>query len=109
MIVRVWHGWATPEKADAYVDLVKSEVIPGIFGKNIPGLRQFEIFRRDKDDGKEVEFMTIMQFDSLEAVKAFVGEDYDAAYLPARVQAALERFDLRAQHYELKAKHTVQG
>jgi len=44
-------------------------------------------------DKKEVEFMTIIQFDSLEAVKKFAGEDYEHAYVPAAAKKILKRYD----------------
>ncbi len=102
MISRVWHGWATPENADAYEVLLKAEVFSGILAKHVVGFRRIELFRRDL--GAEVEFMTIMWFTSLKAVKAFAGEDHEAAYVPARARAILSRFDDRSQHYEVRAQ-----
>jgi hypothetical protein len=37
-------------------------------------------------------------------VKAFAGEDYEAAYVPARARAILKRFDQRSRHYEVRAQ-----
>lgn len=99
-ITRIWHGYTTPERADDYEALLKAEVIKGIEGKNIPGFRQINVLRRAS--GHEVEFVTIMEFDSLDSVKAFVGEDYEEAYVPAEARAILSRFDERSQHYELR-------
>jgi len=90
-----------PENADAYEVLLKSEIFPGIFAKNVPGFERIELFRSDLDD--EVEFMTIMWFASWEAVKAFAGEDYGRAYVPTSVRALLARFDERSQQYEIRA------
>src|SRR5260370_25599644 len=100
MIVRVWHGWTAPESADRYEALLKSEIFPGILGKNIAGFIDIQLMRRDLT--AEVEFMTIMRFDSLHAVKAFIGEDHETAYVPAKARSILARFDLRAQHYEIR-------
>ncbi len=100
MIKRVWHGYTTPERADDYEALLKAEVIKGIEGKRIPGFRRIEVLRRALAD--EVEFVTIMEFETLDSVKAFVGEDYEAAYVPAEARAILKRFDARSQHYELR-------
>ncbi|HEX2136140.1 MAG TPA: antibiotic biosynthesis monooxygenase [Microvirga sp.] len=100
MIGRVWHGFTTPQHADAYEALLKTEVFPGILAKNVDGFRRIELFRRPA--GEEVEFMTVMWFASLEAVRAFAGEDYEAAYVPAKARALLARFDERAQHYEVR-------
>ena len=102
MIGRVWHGWTTPGNAEAYEALLKAEILPGIVGKTIAGLQRIELFRRDA--GNEVEFMTIMWFTSLEAVKAFAGEDHEASYVPASARRVLSRFDARSQHYEVRTQ-----
>ncbi len=102
MIGRVWHGWTTPDNALAYEALLETEVFPGILARQIEGFLRIELFRRDL--GAEIEFMTIMWFTSLEAVKAFAGEDHEAAYVPARARALLSRFDQRSQHYEVRAQ-----
>jgi antibiotic biosynthesis monooxygenase (ABM) superfamily enzyme len=100
MILRIWHGWTKPENADAYENLLKTEIFPGIAAKSIPGYRGIELLRRDAGD--EVEFITMMRFDSLQSVKDFVGEDYEQSYVPDKAQAVLARFDQRSQHYELR-------
>ena len=100
MIKRVWHGYTTPDRADEYERLLRSEVMKEIEGKKIAGLRRFEVLRRALQD--ETEFVTIMEFDSLDSVKAFAGEDYEACYVPAAARAVLKRFDQRSQHYELR-------
>jgi len=102
MISRVWHGWATPANADAYESLLKSEIFTGIKNREIAGYRGIHLFRRSLGD--EVEFVTVMWFDSLEAVRAFAGGDYEVAVVPARARALLSRFDERSQHYEVKAE-----
>jgi heme-degrading monooxygenase HmoA len=102
MISRVWHGWAKPANADAYEALLKSEIFIGIRNRQIAGYRGIHLFRRNLDG--EVEFVTVMWFDSLEAVRAFAGEDYEVAVVPARARALLSRFDQRSQHYEVKAE-----
>ena len=100
MIKRVWHGYTTPERADDYEALLKAEVIKGIEGKKIPGFHRIEVLRRSLAD--EVEFVTFMEFETLDSVKAFIGDDYEAAYVPAEARAILKRFDQRSQHYELR-------
>jgi hypothetical protein len=57
-----------------------------------------------RDAGAEVEFITIMQFDSLAAVREFAGEDYEVAVVPPKARAVLAHFDDRSQHYELRAE-----
>ena len=98
-VCRLWRGWATPENADAYERIVRGEVIPGIEARRIPGFRHIDLMKRDL--GGEVEFQTLMWFDSLDAIKTFVGEDYSVSHVPAAAQAVLSRFDERAAHFEV--------
>lgn len=100
MIARVWHGWTSPDNADAYETLLKTEIFPGIAAKGVQGYRRIELLRRPGD--REVEFVTVMWFDSLEAVKAFAGEAYEVAYVPPKAREVLARFDERSQHYEIR-------
>lgn len=99
MICRLWHGWTTHDNADAYEGIVRGEVIPGIEARRIPGFRHIDLMRRELGD--EVEFQTLMWFDSLNAIKAFMGEDYAVSHVPAEARAVLKRFDERAAHYEV--------
>jgi len=99
MISRIWHGWTTPQNADAYEALLKAEVLPGIQGKRIPGYRGIDFMRR-KLEG-EVEFVTVMWFDSYDAIRDFAGDDYEKAVVPAEARKLLSRFDDRSQHYDV--------
>ena len=102
MIGRIWHGWTTPENADAYESLLKNEIFVGIGKRQIAGYRGIHLLRRDLGD--EVEFVTVMWFDSLDAVRAFAGEDYEVAVVPPEARAILARFDARSQHYDVRAE-----
>jgi antibiotic biosynthesis monooxygenase (ABM) superfamily enzyme len=99
MICRLWHGWTTPENANAYEAVVRGTVIPGIEAMRIPGFRHIDLLRRDAGD--EVEFVTAMWFDGIDSVKAFVGDDYEVSHVPEPAQAVLKRFDHRSTHYEV--------
>jgi antibiotic biosynthesis monooxygenase (ABM) superfamily enzyme len=99
MICRVWRGWTSPGNANAYERIVRTEVIPGIEARNIPGFKHIDLMRRDLGD--EVEFQTIMWFDSLDSIKAFMGEDYTVSHVPLEARAVLNSFDDRAAHYEV--------
>ena len=99
IICRLWRGWATPENADAYERIVRGEVIPGIEARRIPGFRHIDLMKRHLDD--EVEFQTLMWFDSLNSIIAFMGEDYAVSHVPAAARAVLKRFDERAAHFEV--------
>ena len=98
-IKRVWHGWTTPENAEAYWTVLSETVIPGIEAKTIPGYRGIQVLRRDHES--EVEFVTMMTFDSIQSVIDFQGEDYACAYVPEPAQAVLKRWDQTAAHFEV--------
>jgi heme-degrading monooxygenase HmoA len=97
MITRLWRGWTKPDDADAYERLLREEILPGIAGRVTEGYRGARLFRRDVADG--VEFLTILTFESEDAIRTFVGDDIEAANLPERARALLARFETRAQHY----------
>ncbi len=191
-IKRIWHGWTTPENADAYELLLRREVFPGIEAKEIPGylgargetfvelsagicgpwpggadegdagassrrcneardrkplrrkrlggvgpsdallslhdvtasqsletprhprptalqlsprgfhhgLLGIELLRREAGD--EVEFVTVMTFDTLRSVALFQGEDYERAYVPESARRVLKRWDERSRHFEVR-------
>src|SRR5882757_3849824 len=99
MICRLWRGWTTKENADAYERIVRGQVIPGIEARRIPGFLSIDLVRRERES--DVEFMTLMWFDALSSVKAFMGEEYDVAHVPAAAQAVLSAFDPRSAHYEV--------
>jgi len=105
MIGRIWHGWTTPTNADTYEALLKSEIFVGIKERKIAGYKGIQLFRRNL--GKEVEFVTIMWFDSIEAVRIFAGEDYEVAVVPPKARKLLSHFDARSQHYEVRAEMKI--
>ena len=98
MVTRIWHGWTTPENARAYEQLLLTEIFPGIANRKVPGYRGISLCKRVVED--EVEFVTTMWFDSLDAVRAFAGADYEAAVVPVKARAVLKRFDAKSAHFE---------
>ncbi len=107
MISRIWHGWTTPANADLYEAMLKDEIFVGIQNRHIRGFRGIQLLRRDV--GTEVEFATIMAFDSLDAVQQFAGQDYELAVVPDKARAVLSHFDDRSQHYEVRAERKGGG
>lgn len=99
MICRLWHGWTAPERADRYERLLREEIFAGIAERAIDGFQGIELRRRETDG--EVEFVTIMWFETLEAVREFAGTDLTRAVVPPAARALLARFDARATHYEV--------
>jgi heme-degrading monooxygenase HmoA len=105
VISRVWHGWTTQANANAYESLLKSEIFIDIRNRQIAGYHGIHLLRRSLGDA--VEFVTVMWFDSMEAVRAFAGEDYEVAVVPPKARALLSHFDERSQHYEVKAEMKI--
>jgi heme-degrading monooxygenase HmoA len=99
MIVRIWHGWTNRQNASAYEQLLKKEVFINIFNRQIEGFQKIELLKREQSI--EIEFITIMWFDSWEAVKSFAGKEYEKAVVPPKAQELLLRYDTVSQHYEL--------
>jgi hypothetical protein len=99
MICRLWRGWTTRANAAAYEAIVRGEVIPGIEARAIPGFLHIDLMRRVCGD--EVEFQTLMWFDSLDSIRAFMGEDYAVSHVPAAARAVLSRFDAHAAHFDV--------
>jgi heme-degrading monooxygenase HmoA len=98
MIARLWRGWAdSVAAADLYEEFLRSTFLPSIHA--IEGYRGASVIRRRV--GEEVEFMTITRFASLEAIRKFAGDDYEAAHVAPRARELLSRFDARCQHFEL--------
>jgi heme-degrading monooxygenase HmoA len=104
VISRIWHGYTAPGDADTYEQLLRDEIFTGIADRNIEGFREIQLFRRSTDG--EVEFVTVMWFDSLDAVRTFAGSDYELAVVPPAARAVLSRFDERSQHYEVREDRT---
>lgn len=102
MISRIWHGYTTQANADAYENLLKTEIFVGISKRQIRGYRNIQLLRRNIVDA--VEFITVMWFDSIDAVREFAGDDYEKAVVPPDARLLLSRFDERSQHYEVRAE-----
>lgn len=102
MIARVWHGYTKPEHADAYESMLKPELLPGISKKK--GYKGSYLLRRNL--GGEVEFITILLWESVDLLRAAAGhDDYETAIIPEERRRYLARFDAKATHYEVEATH----
>ena len=101
MIARVWHGYTKPEHADAYEAMLKPELLPGI--SKAPGYRGSYLLRRNLEG--EVEFITVLLWDSLDAVRAAAGPDYETAVIPEERRQYLSRYDAKAAHFDVAATH----
>ncbi len=97
VIARIWHGYTKPEHADAYEAMLKPELLPGI--GRVKSYRGSYLLR--KEAGNEVEFITIMLWDSLDAIRAVTGPDYENAVIPEERRKYLSRHDAKSAHYEI--------
>jgi heme-degrading monooxygenase HmoA len=97
MISRIWHGYTTKENADNYESLLKREIFVGIKNREINGYRGIQLLRKELES--ETEFITIMWFDSIEAVIEFAGSDYEKAVVPEAAEKVLSHYDKTSKHY----------
>jgi antibiotic biosynthesis monooxygenase (ABM) superfamily enzyme len=96
MIARIWHGWTKRADAKAYEEMLRGEIFPSIAARKINGYCGAELFIRE--DGDEVEFVTLLRFDSMDAVKEFAGADEGKPVIYPKAEALITRME-RARHY----------
>jgi heme-degrading monooxygenase HmoA len=99
VIARVWRGWTKPHDADAYAALLRAKIFPGLV-RDVSGFRGGYVLRRRTDDEEE-EFVVMTLFDSLDAVRAFAGDDLDVPVIEPEAGRLLGRSDDRAAHYDV--------
>ena len=99
MIARIWHGGTKRQDARAYEEMLRHEIFPGIAHRNIRGYHGAELFIRE--DGDEVEFVTLLRFDSMEGVKEFAGENESKPVIYPKAEALLTRMDEYSRHYQI--------
>jgi heme-degrading monooxygenase HmoA len=95
VITRMWRGWTAAANADAYERFLRSELFPEV--ATLPGFLGARILRRPAES--EEEFVTLTMFESLDAVRAFAGEDYETPVIEPEAQRLLSRYEDRAVHY----------
>ena len=98
MIARIWHGWTKRADAKTYENMLRNEIFPSIAARNIRGYNSADLFIRD--DGDETEFVTLLRFDSMEAVKEFAGSDETRPVIFPGVERLLTRME-PARHYRI--------
>jgi antibiotic biosynthesis monooxygenase (ABM) superfamily enzyme len=96
MITRLWRGWAAVDNADAYEQFLLDELFPSM--QEIPGFLGTDVLRRLEHD--QVAFITLTRFDSLAAIQAFAGDDYETPVLEPQALALLTRYERRALHFD---------
>jgi heme-degrading monooxygenase HmoA len=97
MIGRFWKGWATPQDAQAYEELFRTSILPEL--QRIDGFVGAYVLR--KDAGEEIELMTLTLFESLQAIRAFAGNEPSLAHVTPEAMRLLSRFERTVTHYEV--------
>ena len=97
MIARIWHGYTTSAYADEYEATLRAEILPGI--SEVRGYMGGYLLRRP--NGEEVEFVTVLLWKSLDALRDFAGPDYERAIVPAERRKFLSHYDENSAHYEV--------
>ena len=97
MIVRLWHGRVPTTRARAYREFLIQRAIPDY--RSVPGNLSVRILERSEPDATH--FMTLTTWESLDAIRAFAGDDLERAkYYPEDASFLLE-FEPRVVHYEV--------
>jgi len=97
VIARFWRGCAKAERAELYRRHFRDNVRPHI--EALPDFVGAWLLEQRKDG--EVEFLAVTHWQSLEAIKAFAGDDVSKAKVEPQARAVLERFETTATHYEI--------
>lgn len=99
MISRLWRARCAPEHAEDYEALLLTKILPEL--DKADGCLGAYVMRRQV--GNEIEFAVLHLFDSLTAIRAFAGDNYEVAVVPAEARTLLASFDPAAQHFDVRA------
>jgi len=97
MIIREWRGRTSRDRAEAYPEHFRRIVLPEL--REIPGFLGATLSRRDKGGG--IEYLVLTRWQSLDAIRAFAGDDVERAVVEPGAAAALTDFDNFVRHYEV--------
>ena len=97
MIERHWNGIARKERANEYIDHLRTDTFQEI--KKIKGFISASILKRDAPGG--VEFLVITRWETLDVIKQFAGEKIETAVVPKLVQDIMIKYDKNVRHYEV--------
>lgn len=97
MIARIWRGRVPAAKADAYLDYLLATGLKDY--ASTPGNRGVRALRRV--EGDVAEYLTLTFWDSMDAVRAFAGDDVErAVYYPEDDAFLLEK-NPTVEHYDV--------
>jgi hypothetical protein len=103
---RLWRGIAKADQAGRYVDHLRRDTFTAL--AKIDGFADASVLRRDVADG--VEFIVLTRWESLDAIRKFVGrDDAEVAVVPPLVRDIMVDFDEIARHYQVVAQTRAPG
>jgi hypothetical protein len=97
MISRLWRGLAKSDRAQSYVNHLRTETFPAL--QKLPGFIDASILARRVPEG--VEFLVVTQWSSLDAIARFAGADPELAVVPPEVAAMMLDYDRRVRHFDV--------
>ena len=100
MISCHWTCVTGPDAGDVYESYLRTTMFPSF--SEIPGFVSATILRREHDEGSA--FRIVTEWASMDAIRAFAGEDVETAVVPEAAQAMMVRFDKRVRHYEVRER-----
>jgi heme-degrading monooxygenase HmoA len=103
MIVRIWRGWTRTADADAYRDYMTRVALPGY--SEVPG--NVAVYMTTRRDGDRQEFAMITIWQSLDAVRAFAGDDPTRAVFYPDDDTFLVDRERTVTHYDVYGSHVA--
>jgi heme-degrading monooxygenase HmoA len=97
MIVRSWRGRTPSSNANAYVEFFKRKVLPIL--RAIDGFAGASLLKQDRPN--DVEFLVLTRWTSLDAIRAFAGDDIRKAVVEPEAAVLLASFDPTVEHFEV--------
>ena len=97
MISRNWTGIAKKERAREYILHLQNDTFKKL--EKIKGFLNSRILYRDMEEGTA--FLIITEWESIEAIKKFAGEDYNLAVVPQLVKEMMIRYEHKVNHYQI--------
>jgi hypothetical protein len=103
----MWRGWTAPENAAAYESYLTGELFPRVQRElGSLGYLGYHVLRRN--DGNEIEFVTLVWFESLATVQAFAGANYEAPVITEKAARLLSHYEPRCEHFEVRGSALIE-
>jgi heme-degrading monooxygenase HmoA len=97
MVSRHWTGTAKKERAEEYILHFQNDTFKQL--ETIAGFVSAQILKREVKEG--IEFLVITNWQSIDAIRQFAGDQTDTAVVPQLVQDIMTRYDQKVRHYEV--------